>query len=168
MWLTLFITRVNKLMSKLWENTLLSIKAGDWSELAVCSFPPSKRQHVSKRDRRYKGSLSFFYLPSAAWWFDVSAPPPLPDTKGQGPGGHFAFIRLNQLQSHHYGDATNERDKEAGVLCVHCRCLEGTGSSLVVECFAFYGRKEKMDDISGSFWLMSSCIWSIGDFGVLN
>ncbi len=99
--------------------TLLSIKATDWSEMLVF-FPPEDK-HVWERDRWHKGPSSFFHVPSAAWWFDVSAPPPLPDTKDWGARGHFTFIRLcfsAQLQSHRYGDGTNERGKKRrGPLC---------------------------------------------------
>lgn len=96
------------------------------------------RREKRERDRRHKGPSSFFHVPSAASWFDVSAPPPRRDNQRLGARGHFAFITLWVSQSHRYGDTPNERgDKPQGSIVSFADVWNGQASLWFLEYFAY-------------------------------
>lgn len=101
------------------KNMLLSIKARGWGKMLVF-FPPEDKHGLGGRQTTQRALviLSCSFGSVMVWCFGSSTSP-----RHQRPGarGHSAFIRLcfsAQLQSHRYGDGTNERGKNAGVHCV--------------------------------------------------
>lgn len=87
--------------------------------------------------------------------------------KAGGPGAlrfHPTVCFSAQLQAHRYGDGSNERGKNAGVHCVLCRCLKGTGSSLVFRMLFLFNAswsKGKWMAFLALFWLVWSLVWSV-------
>lgn len=161
------MTRVNNVKS-FTANILLSTKAGDWSETGFFS--------LQKTNMTQRGSRSFFHVPSAASWFDVSAPPPPRDTKDRGAPGalHFHPTRCSsaQLQSHHHGDGTNEREEEKkkqGSTVSFADVWNGQASLGFYNTFSFYASRSKRRERERarrklmtffvSVWLVWSLLW---------
>lgn len=122
-------------------NLVIKLETLNQSEQDVLTlrkhYYPSKQKTFSPfGSETEKSSSSFMFLSALIARCLRSSTSP----RHQRPGarGHFAFIHRHQLQSHRHGDSANERDKDAGVLCVRCRFLQRSGSTLVIEYFSFY------------------------------
>lgn len=152
--------------------TLLSIKARDWSEM----FSSWRQTCLGARQTTQRAlvilSCSFGSL--VVWCFGSSTSP---RHQRLGARGHFTFIRLYVSQPNFnpiaMATVPMSQGKSAGVHCVLCRSLEGTGSTLVFRIlFLFMPVEEtsskKVNDIFGSFWLVRSSVWSICGYSVLH
>lgn len=134
-------------------------------------FPPED-EHVWERDRRHKGPSSSFHVPSAAWWFDVLARPPLPDTKEQGGGGPGVCLLSSNpvfLSPTLWRRNQWARGKTRGSIVSCAAACKRQATLWFLEYFLHFTpvkatESEKMNGILGSYWLLrayctSTDIW---------